>query len=310
MNISKIETIKNNRSLKIILLGFILLLCPAYLLADTPEAVPDNPAKSESPATPVVPLIHSAPDEVAQNPPASTPVEGGPERETTEGRMIVGDSGISESYDDEGPQIQDPFAPTNKVMFNFNDKLYFRVLKPVAQGYSRLPEDLRVIFSNIYDNLWAPSRILNNLMQLRLKAAGNELIRFAANTFIGVGGIGDAGKDVFGIHKQEADFGQTLGRYGLDHGFYLVLPLFGPSSLRDGVGLVGDRFMHPLTYVSSSDLTFWQAAGISAHEVVNDASFKIGDYESFKDAAIDPYVSMRDAFVQNRKKKVDESKHQ
>jgi phospholipid-binding lipoprotein MlaA len=194
-------------------------------------------------------------------------------------------------------------------MFHFNDKLYFWGLKPAAQVYSHIvPEDFRIVFSNVYDNLWAPSRVVNNLLQLRLKAAGNELIRFLFNSTAGIGGMGDVAKGALGIKRQQADFGQTLGHYGIGHGLYLVLPVFGPSSVRDGVGIVGDRLMHPLTYVGSSHLTFGEKLAISAHEKVNDTSFKIGDYESFKEAAIDPYVSMRDAFVQNRQKKVEESK--
>ena len=211
-------------------------------------------------------------------------------------------------YEEETPQIPDPLAPVNKAMFTVNDKLYFWVLKPVAKGYAHVPEDFRIVFSNMYDNLWAPSRMLNNLLQLRLKGAGNELVRFLLNSVVGIGGIGDAARDAFGINKQEADFGQTLGHYGIGHGIYLVLPVFGPSSLRDGVGLVGDQLMHPLTYVGSSHLTFAQKTEISTHERVNDTSFKIGDYEAFKASAINPYVAMRDAFAQHRKKKVDESK--
>jgi len=214
----------------------------------------------------------------------------------------------TEMAGDDSPQIPDPFARTNKIMFEVNDRLYFWLLKPVAEGYARIPEGFRLMFSNLYDNLWAPSRMLNNLMQLRLKGAGNELLRFLLNSTVGIAGMGDAAGEAFGIKKQEADFGQTLGHYGMDHGVYLVFPFIGPTSLRDGAGLVGDKFMHPLTYVGSSHLTFGQQAGISAHERVNDASFRLGDYESFKEAAIDPYVAMRDAFVQHRKKKVDESR--
>ena len=216
---------------------------------------------------------------------------------------------ISEEVEEAAPQIPDPLAPVNKVMFYFNDKLYFWGLKPAAQVYSHvIPEEFRIAFSNAYDNLWAPSRVVNNLLQLRLKAAGNELIRFLFNSFAGIGGLGDVAKDALDIKKQQADFGQTLGHYGIGHGIYLVFPVFGPSSVRDGVGIVGDRLMHPLTYVGSSHLTFGEKVAISAHEKVNDLSFKIGDYESFKEAAIDPYVSMRDAFAQNRHKKVEESK--
>ena len=214
-----------------------------------------------------------------------------------------------EEGEEEVPLIADPIAPFNKAMYHVNDKLYFWLLKPVTQVYSHtVPEPFRVVFNNAFDNLWAPSRIVNNLLQLRFKAAGNEFIRFIFNTIAGIGGLGDVAAPALGIKKQEADFGQTLGHYGIGHGFYLVLPVFGPSSVRDGVGLAADRFMYPLSYISTSDLTFGEAAGIYAGEKVNDASFHIGEYESFKESAIDPYIAMRDAFVQYRQKKVEDSK--
>ncbi len=207
------------------------------------------------------------------------------------------------------PVIADPLAPVNKVVFQFNDKFYFWGLKPVTQVYSHIvPEEFRVSISNVYDNLWAPSRVLNNLFQLRFKAAGNELIRFLFNSFAGIGGMGDMANEALGIKKQEADFGQTLGHYGVGHGIYLVLPVLGPSSVRDGIGIVADQFMHPVTYVRHANLTFGEKVGIFAHQKVNATSFKIGDYETFKESALDPYVSMRDAFVQNRHKMVEESR--
>jgi phospholipid-binding lipoprotein MlaA len=210
--------------------------------------------------------------------------------------------------EEEVATIPDPLAPFNEAMYHVNDKLYFWVLKPVTQVYSHIiPEPFRIVFSNVYDNLKSPGRVINNLLQLRFKAAGNELIRFLFNSTAGIGGLGDAAKDALGIKKQEADFGQTLGHYGVGHGFYLVLPVLGPSSLRDTVGLVGDRLMYPLTYVSEDDLSLGAAIGISAHEKINETSFRIGDYESFKESAVDPYVSMRDAFVQHRKEKIEKN---
>ncbi len=231
------------------------------------------------------------------------------EEKETEAKGQVGGENISEEGQAETPQIADPLAPVNRVMYHFNDKFYFWGLKPVTQVYSHIiPEDFRFALGNAFDNLWAPCRMVNELLQLRLKAAGNELIRFVFNSFAGVGGMGDMADKALGIKKQDADFGQTLGHYGVGHGIYLVLPIFGPSSIRDGIGLAVDQYMHPLTYVRSADITFWEKAGIFALERVNKTSFKIGDYESFKEAAIDPYVSMRDAFVQNRLKKVEASK--
>jgi phospholipid-binding lipoprotein MlaA len=214
-----------------------------------------------------------------------------------------------EEEEEEAPLIADPIAPFNKVMFEVNDKLYFWLLKPITRVYSHIvPEPFRVLLSNVFDNLKSPARVVNNLLQLKFKAAGNEFIRFIFNTFAGTGGLGDPATPALGIKKQEADFGQTLGHYGIGHGFYLVLPLFGPTSLRDGVGIAADRFMHPLAYISMNNLSFGQSAGIFAGEKVNETSFTIGQYESFKESAIDPYVAMRDAFVQYRQKRVEDSK--
>src|SRR5664279_3137813 len=264
----------------------VLMLCPDVLKAETPVTSVDATAVTD---VALVPEAQAPIDEIVI--------------EQAEGEYVP------EEGEADAPQIADPLDPVNRVVYHFNDKLYFWGVKPVTQVYSHIvPEDFRFAIANVYDNLWAPSRIINNLLQLRLKAAGNELIRFVFNSFAGIGGMGDMANEALGIKKQEADFGQTLGHYGLGHGIYLVLPVFGPSSIREGIGLVGDELMHPLTYVKSADLTFGQKVGISAHDKVNDTSFKIGDYESFKDAAIDPYVAMRDAFVQNRLKKVEESK--
>jgi phospholipid-binding lipoprotein MlaA len=304
------------------LLISILLLCPASLLADTSSTTP-NIVQSHVPETSMASHIlsdaNSATNVIAQEQPEITPPDEKtmiilPPRdkaEASESQEATPDNNetVAEAAE-EGPRIHDPIAPVNKVIYHVNDKIYFWVLKPATQVYSCIiPEDFRIVFGNVYDNLWAPSRMLNNLLQLRFKAAGNEFIRFLFNSVAGIAGVADVARDVLGISKQEADFGQTLGHYGIGHGVYLVLPFFGPSSLRDGIGLAGDRFMYPLTYVNSSDLSFGERMGIYAHEKVNDTSFRIGDYESFKESAIDPYISMRDAFVQHRKKKVEESKH-
>ncbi len=295
-----------------LILSAVLALYQVILLTDTSSAAP---MQSECQKTLFAPQVLSEIDEVALDTrvldeEAVTVLTQQKEAEAGDAQeeSPVEYKNLNEEAEEEVQQIPDPLAPVNKVMFHVNDKLYFWALKPVTQIYSHtVPEDFRIAFNNAYDNLWSPARMLNHLLQLRFKSAGNELIRFLVNSFAGVGGLADAAGDALGIKKQEADFGQTLGHYGLGHGFYLVLPVFGPSSLRDGVGLAGDRFMYPLTYISSSDLTLGEISGIFAHEKVNDTSFKIGDYESFKESAIDPYVSMRDAFVQHRKKEVEES---
>jgi len=202
-------------------------------------------------------------------------------------------------------QISDPLLPWNKAMYHFNDKFYFWVLKPVTQGYTYIaPEPLRIIFNNFFDNFRAPGRFVNNLFQLKMKDAGNELIRFVFNSTAGVGGLADAAKDALGIQKTPVDFGQTLGHYGIGHGFYIIWPILGPSSLRDTIGSIGDRALYPLSYISFTNIPFEVATGMAGFETVNKTSFQIGDYETFKKAAIDPYISMRDSYVQNRKEAV------
>jgi phospholipid-binding lipoprotein MlaA len=143
-------------------------------------------------------------------------------------------------------------------------------------------------------------------LQLKFKSAGNELVRFVANSLFGVAGFGDFAKEKMDIKRHDEDLGQTFAHYGIGHGFYIVWPILGPSSLRDSVGFVGDRFLHPFGYVSPTDLSLGASTGLYAHEEVNDTSFHIGEYEDLKKAAIDPYISIRDAYVQHRQKKAEE----
>ena len=211
---------------------------------------------------------------------------------------------VEEGGEEEKAGIADPLEPFNRAMFQFNDKLYFWVLKPVAQGYGKVvPETARVSVSNFFSNLTAPIRIVNCVLQANLSGAAAELGRFLVNTIWGIGGLMDpaASKEI-DLAKQNGDFGQTLGVYGLGQGFYINWPIFGPSSPRDTVGLVGDFFLHPFTYL----VTAWDTSvGIRAYEKVNTTSLAIGDYESLKEAAIDPYVAVRDAYVQYRLKQVN-----
>jgi phospholipid-binding lipoprotein MlaA len=290
--------------------GVLLCLCiafsPGLLRAEAPsapDATHELSAPDKQPAS-----VQSSFDKEDEGAIASP--QRGEDEAKNDGQSAASDDADagSENNGNETQSIADPLAPVNRAMFHVNDKLYFWVFEPVSQGYEYVvPDDVRVGFANAYDNLKAPARIVNNLLQFRFKCAGNEFIRFLVNSVVGVGGFKDIAQGVLDINKQEADFGQTLGHYGIGHGIYIVWPVFGPSSLRDTVGLVGDRLMYPLTYISSSDLPFAATVGIAAHEKVNDTSFKIGDYESFIKAAIDPYIAMRDSFVQYRWKRVEES---
>jgi phospholipid-binding lipoprotein MlaA len=210
---------------------------------------------------------------------------------------------IIEEEEEEAVEIADPLYVWNKGMYYFNDKFYFWLLKPVSQGYSAVvPEDMRISVSNFFYNITTPIRFVSSLLQLKMKSAGNELLRFAVNTTFGVGGLGDFAKDKMDIKRHDEDLGQTFGHYGIGHGFYIVWPVLGPSSLRDTIGLVGDLFLNPVNYVTPLQ----DSLAITASDKVNETSLHIGDYEDIIKAAIDPYISIRDAYAQNRKKKVEE----
>jgi phospholipid-binding lipoprotein MlaA len=205
--------------------------------------------------------------------------------------------------EEEVATIPDPLESVNRVMFRFNDKLYFWVLKPAAQGYKKVvPEAPRVGVKNFFSNLKFPIRFVSCLLQADFSGAATEFGRFAVNTIWGVGGLLDpASSEQLNIPKNDADLGQTLGVYGLGQGFYIVLPVLGPYSARDSIGIAGDYYLYPVSYITP----WYDRLAVSAYEVVNDTSLRIGDYEFLKEAAIDPYVALRDAYSQYRQKKVE-----
>lgn len=201
--------------------------------------------------------------------------------------------------------IADPLEPINRVFFHFNDKLYFWALKPVATGYKMIvPQPARVGVRNFFSNIAAPIRLANSLLQLNFKGAGNETVRFLLNTTFGLAGFLDPAKKRFDIDKQEEDFGQTLGFYKIGPVFYINWPVFGPSSLRDTLGTVGDFFLSPWNYLVEFPVLVTVSIGVV--ERVNNVSLTIGEYEGLKDAALDPYVALRDAYHQYRRGKIKE----
>ena len=204
--------------------------------------------------------------------------------------------------EDEELNVWDPLETINRGTFWFNDKLYFYLLKPVAKGYRWImPEPLMLGVGNFFSNLASPVRIINAGLQGKFADAGNELTRFAVNTTIGIGGLFDTAKDHFNLKKKEEDTGQTLGYYGIGPGPYLVLPFFGPSSFRDGLGLLADSRMD-LTYYLWEDTDYWAAIVL---KTVNTVALDKDTYEGIKKDALDPYLFIRDAWAQYRQNKVE-----
>ncbi len=244
---------------------------------------------------------------------ASAPAPGretdsGGGQETVEVQGAASEDTDDSALDDPEPlpekppvRVADPIEPVNRAIFVFNDRLYFWLLKPVARGYAFLvPEPVRIGVRNALTNVVMPVRLVNSLLQGKMRGVGRELARFTINTTIGMGGLFDTAKNDWGIAASEEDTGQTLGTYGLGHGAYLVLPFFGPSSLRDAAGLGGDGFLNPLWYL----VDFRTGVAIRAGNAVNDTSLRIGEYEDIKAAAVDPYLAIRDGYVQHREGQV------
>lgn len=199
------------------------------------------------------------------------------------------------------PQIADPLYYLNKGFFHFNDKLYFWGLKPIAEIYrSVLPRPFRTGIRNFYANLKMPIRFVNCLLQGKTDRAGVELGRFMVNTVFGGLGFWNAANLEPNLSEPpDEDLGQTFGSYGIPHGFYLVWPILGPSTLRDTFGRVGDMFIDPVTVMAPDASSY-----LNAHEQVNRLSLNIGDYDSIKKAAVDPYESFKGIYLQYRAKEL------
>lgn len=289
----------------------VLALSVCVLAGFAPGAHASSAAVPAGEATPA-----AASDALSAPPAASEPAvqEAAPEKPAApEEKAETGSEAEEDDFDydmedvpaAEQVTIADPWEPFNRAMFTFNDRLYFWVLKPVAEGYSTVvPEPARVSVGNFFSNLRAPIRFVNCVLQANLIGASTELFRFMLNSTIGLAGLFDpAGGEEIGLLRQDEDFGQTLGAYGLGQGFYIVWPFFGPSSPRDTVGMVGDFFSyHPISYLDP-----WYAwTAVRGYQAINDTSLQIGDYEAIKDAALDPYISIRNAYIQYRQKKVED----
>jgi len=217
---------------------------------------------------------------------------------------IKDDMDEDQTEDSSGISISDPLEPINRVFYHFNDRLYFWFLKPAASGYMAIaPEPVRVGVRNIFYNLAFPIRFTNCLFQAKFDGAANEFARFFVNSTIGMAGFLDIATKKINLSKEEEDLGQTLGSYGISPGFYINWPIFGPSSLRDTFGLAGDAFLDPVNYIVPR---MKYNLSVKTYNNINKASLVIGDYEDLIESALDPYISVRDAYYQYRLNKIKE----
>ena len=203
---------------------------------------------------------------------------------------VVPADGILEEYD--------PWESFNEKMFSFNYNLDRYVLKPVAKGYNFvMPDRLQQMIDSGFDNLLVVQRVVNNLLQGRPLGATAELGRFLINSTLGIGGLFDIAKQEFNLQKTRADFGQTLGIWGVGPGPFLVLPLLPPLTVRDGIGTAVDGAMDPLSYV----LPFiWTRLGMKIGNTINDRSLNLDLYQGFEETTVDLYSAVRNGYLQRR----------
>jgi phospholipid-binding lipoprotein MlaA len=195
---------------------------------------------------------------------------------------------------------RDPFEPFNRQALQFNEKVDSMVLKPVATAYrAGIPPIVRTGVSNFFGNLSDGWSFVNSALQFKFQNAAENFMRLNVNTFFGLGGILDIASDL-NIERHREDFGQTLGHWGVPAGPYIMLPLLGPSTLRDSLALTIDRKGDPVYYVSPSH-DFYELYVLRA---VNTRSNSLRVGTVLEEAALDKYTFIRDVYLQKRRAEI------
>ena len=195
---------------------------------------------------------------------------------------------------------RDPWERMNRTTYKINDKFDKAIARPVARAYSRTPQFVQTGVHNFFTNLDYPVVMANDLLQGQFKAFGTDTLRLMINTTAGIGGLFDPATTRWGLDRNERDLGQTLGKWGIGTGPYLVLPFLGPSDVRDTFGRIGDDFTTPRHYIRN---TYWDY-GLYVLQVVDVRARLLGLTKTL-DSAYDPYAFMRNAYLQNRDYKVN-----
>jgi phospholipid-binding lipoprotein MlaA len=214
-----------------------------------------------------------------------------------------------EEFDDEVVDINDPLYPINDALFNLNDVLYVVIMKPAAQTYNFfIPVEFRTVISNFFYNLRFPIRFVNCVLQFKGTKATQELGGFLLNSTVGLAGLGEVASH-WDLKPSPEDLGQTLGYWGAGNGFYIMYPILGPSSLRDSARFIDSYFLDPVSWLRYSKFGgySWRTTlAITAYDKFNELSLEYEDIDALMEAALDPYVAVRDAYVEHRNKLIAE----
>ncbi len=189
----------------------------------------------------------------------------------------------------------DPIEPLNRAIFQFNYAVDGVIVKPLTEGYEAImPAKGQEMVSNAVDNIKEPTTIVNSILQADARNTFSALWRFVINSTVGVGGLFDAATAV-GLKERATGLGDTMAIYGADSGAYVVLPFFGPTSVRDGIGFAGDVFSAPVTYADNAVL--YSVAGVKTIDTRHRNMKVLNDIYN---NSLDPYVSMRSIYTQHR----------
>ena len=197
-------------------------------------------------------------------------------------------------------EIYDPFEPVNRVIFSFNNTADKIILEPVAKGYKKLPPPIQTGIGNFINNLKMPLVIVNQLLQKQGKNAVESSGRFVVNSTAGLFGLIDVAEKI-GLEQKQEDFGQTLATWGVGDGFYVVLPIFGPSNLRDTAGMLLTYSTDPINYYAVSEGEAWVLPVRTATNAIDQRSKIIDEVNALRDNSLDYYTAVKSSYYQNRK---------
>jgi phospholipid-binding lipoprotein MlaA len=197
---------------------------------------------------------------------------------------------------------RDPLIGLNKAVFAFNDVTYRYLLIPLSKGYIRVvPEPVQKSVSNFFNNIRTPIYAVNHLLQLKPEPMGKNLLSFGLNTTIGLLGLFDPARAWFDLESEQTHFDDTLARYGAGCGIYLVLPIFGPSDLRNGASLVVDHFLNPIIYLTENP----ERSLIEGYDFFQEYAPGAERYEILRRKSEDPYIFFRNLYLQGVQRDVD-----
>ena len=205
------------------------------------------------------------------------------------------------------------FERTSRAIFKFNMALDDIVLEPLAKGYNKLPSPIRTGTSNFTSNIGTLLSIPNNILQGNIKQLGHSVGSFAVNTTVGILGFLNPAEKI-GLKPHKEDVGQTLATYGVGPGCYFVLPILGPTTARDSIGLIADSFVDPFAHVTLREKELFGASGntldyysVKATDAVDFRADNDKNFENLEKNSIDLYSALKSIYLQDRQNKIKNS---